>query len=184
MDTDTMVGFYGLPNDPPAVHSLVSPPTESFLYFVVSVHALIWSVPNFEVLCKLCHFESECTKEFALVNACIESMLDVANLLLLRLFYAGTPDYTMSTEMEASHRSRYKVDWRSEMETRLAIISQDVKTTRSDIAEVLCFLKNQPSTILQYGTYEETDSQNKQAKYAHNYGANLLSKGLLGEGGK
>lgn len=54
-----------------------------------------------------------------------------------------------STGKEPFRGSRYGSDWREEMETRLARISQDVKTTRNDIAEVLYYLKNQPSPCLE-----------------------------------
>lgn len=60
----------------------------------------------------------------------------------------GTPDYMHGMPKEPFYPGQYGDDWREEMETRLARISQDVKTTRSDIAEVLYYLKNQPALLV------------------------------------
>lgn len=59
-----------------------------------------------------------------------------------------------------------------------------MKTTRCDIAQVLFYLKNQPSTVVRCVDEARTDLQHKQAKYVHNYEAGFISKGDLGEGGK
>lgn len=70
------------------------------------------------------------------------------------------------------------------METRLARILQDVKTTRSDIAEVLFYLRNQPSSIVRRGTKEHVELQSTQGKNVQNDEDGLISGGDTRVAGK
>lgn len=70
------------------------------------------------------------------------------------------------------------------METRLARISQDVKTTRSDIAEVLFYLKNQISHREREDSLNRISSQQEAAKYSQNVEGEPMSKEDEDEGRK
>lgn len=74
------------------------------------------------------------------------------------------------------------------MEARLARISHDVKTThratRSDIEEVLYYLKNQPSSLNRPEKGDCTDPPAKQPKHAEHLDVGFMWNGRVGGGGK
>lgn len=81
------------------------------------------------------------------------------------------------TQLDPGRGGRMGSDWRSEMESRLARISQDVKSTQSDIAEVIFYLKKQPSALKRPYNDEQKDLPNKQPNSVFNEGHRMLSNG-------